>query len=72
MQIERDRITDATAKARSASTESASSSERLAVSPAAAGAQRPAPAPQVYLHYDPYTKYQRKGSSPLERQRMDF
>jgi very-short-patch-repair endonuclease len=32
----------------------------------------PALIPQVYLHYDPYTKYQRKGSSPLERQRMDF
>lgn len=32
----------------------------------------PALIPQVYLHYDPYTKYQRKGNSPLERQRMDF
>lgn len=32
----------------------------------------PALIPQVYLHYDPYTKYQRKGGSPLPRQRMDF
>jgi very-short-patch-repair endonuclease len=28
--------------------------------------------PQVYLHYDPYTRYQRGKQGPLKRQRMDF
>jgi len=34
----------------------------------------PALLPQVYLHYDPYTKahYQPSTSTPLQRQRMDF
>ncbi|MBG9813634.1 hypothetical protein ABD68_19250 [Bacillus endophyticus] len=32
----------------------------------------PALIPQVYLHYDPYTKNQRNGNSYLSRQRMDF
>ncbi|MGJ9384915.1 hypothetical protein [Salipaludibacillus sp. CF4.18] len=32
----------------------------------------PALIPQVYLHYDPYTKWQRKGKVYLPRQRMDF
>lgn len=37
------------------------------------GADIPAIVPQVYLHYDPYTRtrYQ-PGASPLQRQRMDF
>lgn len=41
---------------------------------AAHGADIPALLPQVYLHYDPYTKahYQPKDSTPLQRQRMDF
>lgn len=32
----------------------------------------PALIPQVYLHYDPYTKNQRNGEVYLPRQRMDF
>jgi len=32
----------------------------------------PALIPQVYLHYDPYTKRQRNGEIYLPRQRMDF
>lgn len=38
------------------------------------GADIPALLPQVYLHYDPYTKarYQPGTSPPLPRQRMDF
>ncbi|MGG0476196.1 hypothetical protein ABEY96_28880 [Priestia aryabhattai] len=32
----------------------------------------PALIPQVYLHYDPYTKSQRNGQAYLARQRMDF
>lgn len=32
----------------------------------------PALIPQVYLHYDPYTKKQRGGQPYLSRQRMDF
>ena len=41
---------------------------------AAHGADIPALLPQVYLHYDPYTKahYQPSTSTPLQRQRMDF
>jgi very-short-patch-repair endonuclease len=41
---------------------------------AAHGADIPALLPQVYLHYDPYTKahYQPRASTPLQRQRMDF
>ncbi len=37
------------------------------------GADIPALIPQVYLHYDPYTRtrYQ-PGAAPLQRQRMDF
>ncbi|NEA23127.1 hypothetical protein [Actinomadura bangladeshensis] len=36
------------------------------------GFQLPALVPQVYLHYDPYTRAQRKAEGPLARQRMDF
>ncbi len=36
------------------------------------GPDIPALIPQVYLHYDPYTRAQRRGSGPLPRQRMDF
>ncbi|WP_111167314.1 hypothetical protein [Spongiactinospora gelatinilytica] len=36
------------------------------------GFQLPALVPQVYLHYDPYTRAQRKAVGPLPRQRMDF
>ncbi len=38
------------------------------------GADIPALLPQVYLHYDPYTKahYHPGASPPLQRQRMDF
>ena len=38
------------------------------------GADIPALLPQVYLHYDPYTRsrYQPGVSPPLQRQRMDF
>jgi very-short-patch-repair endonuclease len=38
------------------------------------GAEIPALLPQVYLHYDPYTKahYRPRASTPLQRQRMDF
>lgn len=32
----------------------------------------PALIPQVYLHYDPYTRRQRSTPNPLARQRMDF
>lgn len=32
----------------------------------------PALIPQVYLHYDPYTRAARGGEGPLARQRMDF
>lgn len=33
----------------------------------------PALIPQVYLHYDPYTRaYHAPGAAPLPRQRMDF
>ena len=41
---------------------------------AAHGDDIPALLPQVYLHYDPYTKahYQPRTSTPLQRQRMDF
>ena len=41
---------------------------------AAHGTDIPALLPQVYLHYDPYTKahYQTRASTPLQRQRMDF
>lgn len=28
--------------------------------------------PQVYLHYDPYTRTERGAPGPLARQRMDF
>lgn len=36
------------------------------------GDEYPAIIPQVYMHYDPYTKFQRQEPGPLERQRMDF
>src|SRR5208282_471023 len=36
------------------------------------GCDLPALIPQVYLHYDPYTRLERGGRSPLVRQRMDF
>lgn len=36
------------------------------------GFDRPALVPQVYLHYDPYTRHQRGKPGPLKRQRMDF
>ena len=37
------------------------------------GADIPALIPQVYLHYDPYTRSRYlPGTSPLQRQRMDF
>ncbi|WP_188196635.1 hypothetical protein [Nonomuraea sp. SYSU D8015] len=36
------------------------------------GFQLPALVPQVYLHYDPYTRARRKTVGPLPRQRMDF
>ena len=36
------------------------------------GFDLPALIPQVYLHYDPYTRLERGGRSPLVRQRMDF
>ncbi|MFF0250237.1 AbiJ-related protein [Streptosporangium sandarakinum] len=37
------------------------------------GPDIPALIPQVYLHYDPYTRQRHlTGTSPLERQRMDF
>jgi very-short-patch-repair endonuclease len=38
------------------------------------GAAIPALLPQVYLHYDPYSKarYPHRDSAPLQRQRMDF
>jgi very-short-patch-repair endonuclease len=41
---------------------------------AAYGTGIPALLPQVYLHYDPYTRshYQPGTSPPLQRQRMDF
>jgi AbiJ N-terminal domain 3 len=41
---------------------------------AAHGPDIPALLPQVYLHYDPYTKahYQPMAPAPLQRQRMDF
>jgi very-short-patch-repair endonuclease len=32
----------------------------------------PALIPQVYLHYDPYTRRERAHPGPLARQRMDF
>ena len=32
----------------------------------------PALVPQVYLHYDPRSKYQRKGQVVYSHQRMDF
>ncbi|MGW5736266.1 MULTISPECIES: hypothetical protein [Streptomyces] len=37
-----------------------------------AGLEQPALLPQVHLHYDPYTKRERGGSSQLVRERMDF
>ena len=37
-----------------------------------AAEEMPALIPQVYLHYDPYTKKQLLGNKNLERQRMDF
>jgi very-short-patch-repair endonuclease len=36
------------------------------------GFDRPALIPQVYLHYDPYTRQERGAPGPLPRQRMDF
>jgi hypothetical protein len=36
------------------------------------GFDLPALIPQVYLHYDPYTRAQRRTPGPLPRQRMDF
>lgn len=36
------------------------------------GFHLPALVPQVYLHYDPYTRAQRREAGPLARQRMDF
>ncbi|WP_437033512.1 hypothetical protein [Streptomyces sp. enrichment culture] len=36
------------------------------------GLAQPALLPQVYLHYDPYTRRQRDGDSVLARERMDF
>ena len=36
------------------------------------GFDLPALIPQVYLHYDPYTRAQRREPGPLPRQRMDF
>jgi len=36
------------------------------------GFDLPALIPQVYLHYDPYTRRERMGPGPLPRQRMDF
>ena len=36
------------------------------------GFQLPALIPQVYLHYDPYTRRERLRPGPLVRQRMDF
>jgi very-short-patch-repair endonuclease len=39
---------------------------------AALGDRLPALIPQVYLHYDPYTKRQRGDEQFLARQRMDF
>ena len=37
------------------------------------GAGIPALIPQVYLHYDPYTRaHHAPGAAPLPRQRMDF
>jgi very-short-patch-repair endonuclease len=39
---------------------------------AADGFDLPALIPQVYLHYDPYTRRERGGPGPLVRQRMDF
>lgn len=36
------------------------------------GFDLPALIPQVYLHYDPYTRRERGGPGPLVRQRMDF
>jgi hypothetical protein len=36
------------------------------------GFELPALIPQVYLHYDPHTRAQRRLAGPLPRQRMDF
>jgi hypothetical protein len=36
------------------------------------GFDLPALIPQVYLHYDPYTRHERGAPGPLPRQRMDF
>jgi very-short-patch-repair endonuclease len=36
------------------------------------GFDLPALMPQVYLHYDPYTRHERMRPGPLVRQRMDF
>jgi very-short-patch-repair endonuclease len=36
------------------------------------GFHLPALVPQVYLHYDPYTRTYRRKTGPLARQRMDF
>jgi hypothetical protein len=36
------------------------------------GFDLPALIPQVYLHYDPYTRRERGGRGPLARHRMDF
>ena len=36
------------------------------------GFDLPALIPQVYLHYDPYTRRERDAAGPLVRQRMDF
>ncbi|MFD1364418.1 hypothetical protein [Actinoplanes sichuanensis] len=36
------------------------------------GPHLPALIPQVYLHYDPYTRAHRRRPGPLPRQRMDF
>ncbi|WP_431946881.1 hypothetical protein [Micromonospora marina] len=36
------------------------------------GFQLPALIPQVYLHYDPYSRQHRRVAGPLPRQRMDF
>lgn len=36
------------------------------------GPHLPALIPQVYLHFDPYTRAQRREPGPLPRQRMDF
>ncbi|MCT9075302.1 hypothetical protein [Streptomyces fulvoviolaceus] len=36
------------------------------------GIDQPALIPEVHLHYDPYTRRERGGQGPLNRERMDF